>query len=149
MNYCDLAKRGLTFQQFHNHHNSRKKALRLKCWKLVRCVWAGRAGQRGSARKRDRLKAWPSQNCVYDIFSEGQVFGIAQLPLFRHSSSKLGSALALRQFRLSVRWTDCPALDFSVHLTTLNLAALRFASRQRDKKMIVWRSAKLLADTNN
>ena len=55
-------------------------------------------------------------------FLKVKSLAIAQLPLFRHSSSKLGSALALRQFRLAVRWADCPALDFSVHLTTLNLA---------------------------
>ena len=47
---------------------------------------------------------------------------IAQLTSSRHSSSKLASALDLRQFRLAVRRADDFALDFSVHLTTLNLA---------------------------
>ena len=41
---------------------------------------------------------------------------IAQLTSSRHSSSKLASALDLRQFRLAVRRADDFALDFSVHL---------------------------------
>ena len=54
-------------------------------------------------------------------FLKVKSLAVAQLPLSRHSSSKIGSALNLRQFRLAVRWADL-ALDFSVHLTTLNLA---------------------------
>ena len=41
MNYCDLVKRGLTFQQFHNHHNSKENAQVLK----ARLGWVGRYGQ--------------------------------------------------------------------------------------------------------
>ena len=33
--------------------------------------------------------------------------------------------------RQTVRWADCPALDFLLLLTTLNLAALRFVARQK------------------
>ena len=107
---CRLTKGGLTFQQFHNHHNSSKK----------HCDWSvgsptGLGGlvmgkMRGSTCQRDGLKAWPSQNCVYDIFSEGQVF------------------------RSAVRWADYLALDSLVTLATPNLALLRFLVKQKVTK---------------
>ena len=59
-------------------------------------------------------------------FLKVKSLAVAQLPLSRHSSSRLGSALNLRQFRSAVRWADYLALDSLVTLTSSNLAALRF-----------------------
>ena len=73
--YCRLTKKGLTFRQLHNHHNSKKKSTRLKCWKLDRggCGWNGE--KRGSARKR-RTKSL--------TFTEGRLgLGFAHYPTWR------------------------------------------------------------------
>ena len=59
-------------------------------------------------------------------FLKVKSLAVAQLPLSRHSSSRLGSALNLRQFRSAVRWADYLALDSLVTLISSNLAALRF-----------------------
>ena len=74
-NYDALSKTGLTFQRFHYHHNLRKMHFG---WSVenptgLGAVATGRtAGQRP---QRDRLTAWPSWNCVYDIFLEGHAVG--------------------------------------------------------------------------
>ena len=64
---------------------------------------------------------------------------VAQLTLSRHSSSKLVSALDLRQFRLAVRRADDFALD----------SLVTFWSSRKWQENDSLAAAKLLADTNN
>ena len=47
----------------------------LGCWKPDRGGCGGPGRTAGQRPQRDRLTAWPSRNCVYDIFLEGHAVG--------------------------------------------------------------------------
>ena len=92
----------------------------------------GMGKMRGSARKRDGLKAWPSRNCDYDIFLEGQVARLAaQRPMVL--------PLTFCYFCVKIKVSK---------IMIFNKLLFCYIEGKGTKK-IVWLSAKLLADTNN